>query len=250
MIDWNRRYLLQARWTSDLRGYLRHRLKAHPPASMLEVGCGTGAVLREFVNEAPNEIPGLVCGLDIDAEALSLAANALPKARLVEADGTNLPFADRIFDLTYCHFLLLWVADPLNILLEMCRVTRPGGAVAAMAEPDYTARIDYPDELVELGELQRQALQNQGVNPSIGRQLRSLFLRSGLREVEAGVLGGQWRLTADTTEFESEWSLLRQDLSNSAGDKRLQELYQADLRAWQSGERILYVPVFYAMGFV
>jgi len=52
-------------------------------------------------------------------------------------DASRLPFADGFFDLTYCHYLFLWLKHPLQALQEMKRVTRPGGWVATFAEPDY-----------------------------------------------------------------------------------------------------------------
>ena len=37
------------------------------------------------------------------------------------------PFTNASFDLTFCHYLLLWLKDPLSAIKEMKRVTRPGG---------------------------------------------------------------------------------------------------------------------------
>ena len=64
--------------------------------------------------------------------------------------------------ISLCHFLLLWLQDPIAVLLEMKRVTRPGGAILILAEPDYTHRIDFPDELAILENYKANSLVKTG----------------------------------------------------------------------------------------
>ena len=52
----------------------------------------------------------------------------------VQADGENLPFASRSFDLVYCVASLHHALDARRMLREMARVTRRGGVVAALNE--------------------------------------------------------------------------------------------------------------------
>jgi ubiquinone/menaquinone biosynthesis C-methylase UbiE len=52
----------------------------------------------------------------------------------VQADGENLPFADRSFDLVYCVASLHHALDARKMVKEMARVTRRGGIVAALNE--------------------------------------------------------------------------------------------------------------------
>jgi hypothetical protein len=151
-----------------------------------------------------------------------------------------------------CHFLLLWVENPSNILSEMARVTRLGGAVMAIAEPDYGGRIDYPPELAQLGDWQMRSLQAQGANPTIGRQLPSLLTQAGLTRVEAGVLGGQWSAEAQESNRDAEWEMLEYDLTRlNTGQVDftvLHRLQKLDTLAYENGERVLFVPTFYAWG--
>ena len=132
----------------------------------------------------------------------------------------------------------------------MVRVTRTEGRVIAMAEPDYTARIDYPEGLVELGSAQAGALRGRGADPSIGRELRALLNASGLTRVEAGVLGGEWSAVEDPETVESEWRMLDEDLSGLVGPEQLAAYREMDQRSRQAGERILFVPTFFASGWV
>jgi hypothetical protein len=128
----------------------------------------------------------------------------------------------------------------------MRRVTRSGGFVLVLAEPDYGGRIDYPDVLHPLGELQRKALLRQGADPLIGRQLGSLMGQAGFSNVETGVLGGQWTQSPDLKGQAMEWSVLEDDLQGMVTADTLRNLRRADEEAWQRGERILFVPTFYA----
>ena len=47
-LEWHRRFLQQAQWTGDLRKYLDREIDRAPVKSLLDVGCGTGALLDEF----------------------------------------------------------------------------------------------------------------------------------------------------------------------------------------------------------
>lgn len=219
---------------------------------MLDVGCGTGVLLHELLEGAP----GRVYGLDIDSARLSLAAQNAQAARLVLGDAHQLPYTAGIFDLSLCHFVLLWVQDPQQVVREMKRVTRPGGFILALAEPDYGGRIDYPQELGALGDWQSYALRLQGANPYIGRLLAALFNRVGLENVESGVLGGQWSQPPSEEEWRREWDVIRDDLKAASGERGspdefedyLHQLQDLDKTAWQRGERMLFTPTFYACG--
>ena len=213
---------------------------------MLEVGCGTGVLTAELGRATRARVHGL----DLERDFLALAQAGDRKTRFTLSDGRALPYRTGAFDLVFCHFFLLWVKDPLQALREMARVTRRGRAVLALAEPDYGGRIDYPASLADLGRLQTEGLRQAGANPMIGRELASLFLRAGLVDIETGVLGGEWRYPLPPRDRESEWSTLRADVGGQLPPDRLEELFTIDQAASEHGERVLYVPTFYAIGWV
>jgi ubiquinone/menaquinone biosynthesis C-methylase UbiE len=242
---WHDRYTNQARWTQPLRHHIYSRLKISHAEQILEVGCGSGAILSDF----HQHLRGTIVGLDLDIEILTLAMRNAPNAILFQADAHHIPLPTEFFDFSICHFLLLWVANPRLVINEMKRVTHPGGIICALAEPDYGGRIDYPPEFTELGKKQSTALHNQGANPEIGRQLRKLFSNAGLVDVVTGVIGGQWELPFLPGEWESEWEMLEYDLAANPDFTSAKEKLKAqDKIAWAQGERILYVPTFYAWG--
>jgi SAM-dependent methyltransferase len=241
---WHRRYAQQARWTKDLRTHLYARAGLNSARRVLEVGCGTGVLLSELSDLSS----AAVYGVDIDASRLSLAARNTPRARLYRADAHSLPFTSETFDVVLCHYLLLWLPDPARVLAEMRRVTRPGGAVLALAEPDYGGRIDHPAALIPLGPAQQLALRHQGAEPQMGRRLARLFAQTGLDGVETGVLAGQWQAPPSKEDWELEWEVLLEDLEGQIPGQELERLRRLDWAAWQSGERVLFLPTFYACG--
>jgi hypothetical protein len=238
--QWHERYLQQAKWTAALREYVFNQIGYHSAGPVLEVGCGTGAVLSSLPGQ-PQAI-----GLDFQFPVLGFAKSLSPQTTFINGDGSSLPFADSVFNFSFCHYLLLWLKSPLTVLQEMRRVTRPGGYVIAFAEPDHAGRIDYPSELVNLGSLQSRSLEEQGVNLQAGRQLAGLFAETGLTEIVTGVSSFQRQPTGLPDWFSSEWQMLEYDLSSKIKSAELAHYRLLDEQAWKNGSRVLWVPTFYA----
>ncbi|HLC35931.1 MAG TPA: methyltransferase domain-containing protein [Anaerolineales bacterium] len=244
LATWHARFRQQAGWTRELRQTLLRRSGMAQARSVLEVGAATGALTGEL----SLDWQARVVGLDLEWTRLAYARLCDPRTCFTQADAHSLPYRSGSFDLSVCHFLLLWVRDPAGAVTEMRRVTRPGGFVLALAEPDYGSRIDFPNSLAEIGRAQRTALIEQGANPDVGRELGRLFVLAGLDEVEVGVLGAQWAGPPSRTEFEMEWSVLEDDLQASLAPEVRERLRMLDWTARERGERVLYVPTFYAIG--
>ena len=252
--QWHARYARQAGWTTQLRRYLFERGNIQSAKRVLDCGSGTGA-LETTPGGLHSGFAGTSFGLDINPNSLAYAKSIDTKTPWLQGDCLRLPFKTGGFDIAFCHFLLLWVADPLKALQEMRRVTRAGGFVIALAEPDYGGRIDYPPELEVLASWQKTSLRRQGANPTIGRRLGWLFRQAGLEDVQTGVLGAQWQGAPACDEIESEWEVLFSDMQTLLGVEDearwladYEKLKRLEESAWQNGERVLYVPTFYAIG--
>jgi ubiquinone/menaquinone biosynthesis C-methylase UbiE len=91
---------------------------------ILDVGCGTGAILQRLGSPEKN------VGIDLAPEAISFCRQrGLNNVR--QADICALPFSDSSFDAVVCSSVLYqqWVTDPDGALREMKRVLRPGGSL-------------------------------------------------------------------------------------------------------------------------
>ncbi len=247
-MDWHARYLQQAGWTGGIRQYLYNKAGLAQARRVLDVGCGTGALLLDL----PLHTSAQAHGLDLNREHLAEARRHAAQAHYTQADAAHLPYPDGCFEAVFCHFVLLWVRSPLQVLQEMKRITRPGGALLALAEPDYGGRIDYPSELAQVGAWQAQSLRAQSADPEIGRKLRGLFAAAGLERVETGLLGGQWSSDMQAADV-LEWQVLEDDLRflpQPPAPGEVQRLRRLEQDALRRGERLLFVPTFYAIGFV
>ena len=276
-MDWHKRFVQQASWTRALRAYLFERAGMVTARNVLEVGCGTGAILSDITTRTS------VHGLDLEPGRLVEARLHVPEAAFVCGDVVCLPYSSGVFDVTFCHFLLLWVRDPLQALREMRRVTCPGGNILALAEPDYNARVDKPDTLAPLGRWQAESLRRQGADPGLGARLAELFHQACIPLIETGTLRGSpgsstgrsspgprtgrgspgssisSRISYGTGpaggecppapgERELEWAVLQADLAGSVPAEEIQRLKRLDEEAWERGERVLYVPTYFAWG--
>jgi ubiquinone/menaquinone biosynthesis C-methylase UbiE len=240
-MEWHRRYLQQAQWTRDLRAYIFKKTGFNDTSLVLEVGCGTGAILTEFPHRP------FLHGLDIDFAALTQCHIHAPTVSLVQGDALRLPYSNQIFDIVYCHFLLLWVRDPLQALFEMTRVTKAGAYVIAFAEPDYKARVDQPQALIPLGKWQTESLQRQGADPSLGARLADLFFRAGIKLNETGPIQNAVQ-NLSPKEWETEWAVLESDLDGVIPKEEIYRMKDLDQQAWTRGERVLNVPTYFAWG--
>jgi SAM-dependent methyltransferase len=244
--DWHQRYLQQTTWTQNIREYLFARANLHQDDQVLEVGSGTGALLSQVAQSYPNPL----WGVDTNRPALEFSRQKFQAPQLVQADGLRLPFPTGSFALTLCHYLLLWLETPDAMLSEMRRVTRPGGAVIALAEPDYLSRIDSPPPLDRLGRFQTESLKAQGVNVAIGRNLGNLFHQCGFQNIETGVLGAQWSAKHTSNPDDTEWMTIRADLLGKLPEDEIILYQEIDRAARQAGTRVLFIPTFFAIGFV
>ena len=240
-MDWHKRYLQQALWTRDLRAYLFKQTGLNETSRVLEVGCGTGAILSEVPDH-----PSLY-GLDIDPEALAQCRMHAPSAFLARGDARKLPYLNESFDIIYSHFLLLWVDDPLQALLEMKRVAKTGAHVLAFAEPDYSSRIDQPRELIPLGQWQAESLRRQGADPGLGARLGDLFFRAGIELLETGTIQGA-ESRPSPADWETEWAVIEDDLAGLIPAEAVQKMKRLDEQARARGERELHVPTYFAWG--
>jgi len=240
--DWHRQFVRQARWTRDWRFRLYRRVGLWQARQVLDVGCGTGVITDEIARHTR----GKVVGLDVDPEMVVWAETSVERVEWRVGDAHDLPFADGEFDLAVCNLLLMWVRDPGRVVREMRRVVKDAGLVVDTAEPDYGARIDHPEGLPPT-ELLVRSLQEAGADPHLGRRLRALFGGAGLI-TEIGVIPALWDLEQMAAESEDEWDFTEKTLAGVAESEVLRQHKEQERKALDAGERLVFMPYFYAVG--
>jgi ubiquinone/menaquinone biosynthesis C-methylase UbiE len=91
-------------------------LAALPPASTLDIACGTGFLTQH--------LPGTVVGLDQSESMLTIARERLPAATLIRGEALELPFENASFERLFTSFFYghLEADDRLAFLAEARRV--------------------------------------------------------------------------------------------------------------------------------
>jgi ubiquinone/menaquinone biosynthesis C-methylase UbiE len=127
---------LEARARAGYLGVVRRvidEVQLRPGDAVLEVGCGSGAIVRWLVRytSGANRIVTVDVNRYLLREATALAAkDGVEKAlEFREGNGEALPFADNHFEVTL-SFTVLEEGDADRMLAEFVRVTKPGGKVA------------------------------------------------------------------------------------------------------------------------
>jgi SAM-dependent methyltransferase len=152
---------------------------------VIDVGCGPGALTTELVERvgASN-----VAAVDPSESFVVAARERHPGVDVQEAPAETLPFADGVFDAALAQLVVHFMADPVQGLTEMGRVTRAGGMVAACV-------WDHAGEQTPLAPFWRAVHEldpdEEGErNLAGGREghLGELFHEAGLREIEETAL--------------------------------------------------------------
>jgi len=107
---------------------------------VLEVGCGTGNVLRTLEQACPR---GMVVGMDLFAEALQYARRRT-SCPLVQGDARALPFNTQ-FDLICLFDVLEHLPDDMQVLRELHAMLATGG-ILLLTVPAHPSLWSYFDE--------------------------------------------------------------------------------------------------------
>jgi ubiquinone/menaquinone biosynthesis C-methylase UbiE len=213
--DWVKKLTKQAEESREYRHKLYNKVGLRDKKKILDVGCGTGAVTFDMARSTN----GHIIGIDIDPEKLEEARKLLAPVtniELMEGDAQDLPFEDETFDLVVFTIVLMYIPDPQKAVNEMARVTRKGGHVLAVMEPDNAGTIDYPPSPTT--PLLQKAMLELNADLECGRKLKFYFNTAGLR-TESGI------------ETETDYILMKDDAKRTEMLRNQLWIYEKVLRA-------------------
>ncbi len=148
---------------------------------VLDLGCGNGANLREFVGPDASK---MLVGADLTFEMVATARVRVPAARVVRADASAIPFRGARFDLVFCSHVLQFVGDLDLTLDEIRRCLRPGGVLIATLPGDSIVRREIESMLgtERYAEFARLVFRRGARRDRVGREerFRAAFERSKL----------------------------------------------------------------------
>jgi ubiquinone/menaquinone biosynthesis C-methylase UbiE len=167
------------------RRFLRF-VPIEPGNAVLEVGCGTGVVVRDLLSMVGPR--GHVVGIDRSGATLK-AARVLARAHplrsrmaLRVARGERLPFRAGRFDAAVAITVMLHVADPVAVVAQMARVVRRGGRVGLQDQDFGAVVLAHPDRALTARILDG-VVARLYVEPHSGRRLPGLLRDAGLQDV-------------------------------------------------------------------
>ena len=112
--------------------------------SFLEIGCGTGFVLRGVRNAFPG---AELSGSEIFTTGLGFAAERVPSARFYQMDARSIPFRDE-FDAIGAFDVIEHIGEDETVIAEVAKALRPGGGFVVTV-PQHPALWSRQDEHAE-----------------------------------------------------------------------------------------------------
>ncbi len=190
------------------------------PRRALDVGCGTG-VLTKAIRARHGS--ATVIGLDparefiahVSAEA---AARGDRRSWFCRGDAQGLPFADDSFDAALGLLILQQMPEPLRMVREMARVTRPGGTVATAVwnfktgMPMFSIFWDAVEAVDPAAAEERRANKPRPLVGNSEESLAELWRAGGLKHVTAATI----RVSRDYAGLEDFWAPFLSDATPSS----------------------------------
>jgi len=190
------------RWSRKIAPAFLAWLNVEPSMSWLDIGCGTGALCAAIVDRC---CPARLVGVEPSEGFLKLAAHNLAgRAVLRLGSAAAVPLQDGEIDVVVSGLVLNFVPDLPTALAEMCRVTRPGGLIAAYVW-DYEDKMElikhFWDAAVSLDPAARQLHEGSRFPICKPAALSCAFADAGMSNVECTALD----VTADFVSFDDYW---------------------------------------------
>jgi SAM-dependent methyltransferase len=166
---------------------LLHGDTSYPAGSLvLEAGCGVGAQTITLAQRSPE---ARFISVDRSPESLAAARRLIESAGLTNVEFQHgdlfaLPYPEASFDHVFVCFVLEHLSQPVEALLALKKLLKPGGTMTVI-EGDHDSAYFHPDSIAAreaidcLIKLQAQA----GGNSLIGRQLYPLLTQAGFNNV-------------------------------------------------------------------
>lgn len=179
---------LMGRWSARLAPLFVEFARVRDGGRILDVGCGTGALVRTIANTARSSE---LVGVDPAQSFIDYARTQShdPRITFQVGDAMELPFPSASFDQVLSLLVMMFIPKPEQAAGEMRRVTRPGGTVSACTWDREGLELSsiFWEEAVRL-DPGADARSQRPKHSNREGQLTALWRSAGLQNVEETVI--------------------------------------------------------------
>lgn len=130
--------------------HVKSALKLDETSSLLEVGCGAGAMLLPLSSTALK-----LAGIDYSAPLVDIAKKAVPQAEIKISEAASIPFPDRSFTRVLVHGVIHYFPSEdytKKVMEEVLRVLEKGGGLLIADIPDIAKKEESEQQRKTMAE--------------------------------------------------------------------------------------------------
>lgn len=123
-------FMVQRRDHEIINALRRYGITSLGNLKILDIGCGTGGELRNFLRYGAS--PENLVGIDLLSDRIEQAKKISPNIEFRCGDASKLPYPENCFDMALQFTVFTSILDPemkKRVASEMIRVLKPGGVV-------------------------------------------------------------------------------------------------------------------------
>ncbi len=237
--DW---FKLQAKWTFELREYICRKIKIRRFTKFLELGSGTGILLKYFRDKCET---GEFTGVESDSELAGFCSENNPELIIKNSDSIDyLKNTRESFDIITTHFYLMWDKNYKQVLERVKLLLKSDGYFLIIAEPDYGGVLESPESIRSPMDIRSITFFNG--DPYIGRKLPSEIKKSGFKLVEHGLISKmKSNLFPTKEEFLNEFESYKLFWNKFETEEKIIEVKEKIINHIERGEYFYFLPLMY-----
>ena len=172
-----------------------------PGEKILDVGCGTGSMTAALARRGDH---AAIVGIDVSEAYVTFARthNVDPRITFEIADASALPYATGQFDRAVSQLVLQFLPDPYPAVMEMRRVVRPGGVVAACVWDSFGGQPYFRMLWDTASALGLEKLRSLFRPLSTAGEMETMWRKAGLTQVKQDTITTRF----EYANFDDYWS--------------------------------------------